>query len=298
MKIKKVLNNNAVIALDRDANEVVVTGSGLAFKKSAGDIIDSSKIERIFSLEDKDVSKKLKKLIQDLPVEYVEIAEEIIVYAKRELNKNLNDNIYLTLTDHIHFLIERLEKKLTVSNPMSWEIRRFYPKEYKVGREAIRIIQSHFGYEIPEEEAASIAMHIVNAALGENMPNVITMIKIIQDTLSIIKYHYRIELDEDSLNYQRLVTHLQFFAQRIINSQGERNLDESDEQLFNLISNQYKTAYECTLKIKMYANEVHDFKVNKAELTYLIVHIEKVIQSSKQDLENNTTSKEGAFSGK
>lgn len=277
MKIKKILNNNAVIAVGYDSEEIVITGLGLAFKKKVGDMLDQQKVERVFRMDSKEVSRKLRDLISEIPVEYVELSEEIILSSNDMLHKKLNENIYLTLTDHIHFAVERVQKGYVISNPMSWEIKRFYMDEYKVGLKALGIIKSRLGVELPLDEAASIAMHIVNAELNEEMPNVVTLIKILQDALNIIKYHYGIELDEDSLYYQRLVTHLKFFAQRIITSQRETT---EDEQLFSMISAQYGNAYECASKIKIYALEKHNFEVSKAELTYLIVHIERVIQSS------------------
>ncbi len=278
MKIKKILNNNAVIACGADQQEIVVTGLGLAYKKRVGEILEKDKIERIFKMESKEVSKKLHDLISEIPVEYVGISEEIISLSKQMIPKKLNENIYLTLTDHIHFAVERLEKGYVLTNPMSWEIKRFYIEEYKVGLKALDIIKERLNIELPLDEAASIAMHIVNAELNEEMPNVVALINILQDALNIIKYHYSLEFDEDMLSYQRLVTHLKFFAQRIINSEKESSTDES---LFELVSAQYPVAYECALKIKMYAHEKYQFEVSKSELTYLIVHIEKVIQSHK-----------------
>ncbi|GAU77404.1 BglG family transcription antiterminator LicT [Fusibacter sp. 3D3] len=279
MKIKKILNNNAVIAVGHDSEDIVITGLGLAFKKRVGDVLEQEKIERVFRMESKEVSKKLQDLISEIPLEYVELSEEIVVATQRILNKKLNENIYLTLTDHIHFAMERLKKGFAISNPMVWEIRRFYKAEYKAGIEALDIIKLRLGVEFPLDEAASIAMHIVNAELDQEMPNAVALIKILQDELNIIKYHYGIELDEDSLYYQRLVTHLKFFAQRILNSVKD---SVEEEQLFSIVSAQYPNAYECALKIKKYALEKHDFEVSKAELTYLIVHIEKVIQSSRK----------------
>lgn len=278
MKIKKILNNNAVIACGADQQEIVVTGLGLAYKKRVGEILEKDKIERIFKMESKEVSKKLHDLISEIPVEYVEISEEIISLSKEMIPKKLNENIYLTLTDHIHFAVERLEKGYVLTNPMSWEIKRFYIDEYKVGLKALGIIKERLNIELPLDEAASIAMHIVNAELNEEMPNVVALINILQDALNIIKYHYSLEFDEDMLSYQRLVTHLKFFAQRIINSEKESSTDES---LFELVSAQYPVAFECALKIKLYAHEKYQFEVSKSELTYLIVHIEKVIQSHK-----------------
>ena len=278
--IKKILNNNAVIAYGTDGQEVVITGLGLAFKKKIGDALDESQIESVFKMQSKEVSQKLHDLISEIPVEYIEIAEKIVQLAYARTEKTINENIYLTLTDHIHFAVERFEKGYVLSNPMAWEIKRFYTKEYTVGIEALDIIASELGIRFPEDEAASIAMHLVNAQLDEDMPNVVTLIKILQDALNIIKYHYGIEFDENSLYYQRLVTHLKFFAQRILNKERESS---SDDGLFHLVSKQYPSAYECALKIRMYALEKHQFEVSTSELTYLIVHIEKVIERKKND---------------
>ena len=60
--IKKILNNNAVIALDNKDEEIVVTGLGLAFKMKAGQTIDDKKVERIFRMENDLVMKHLKDL--------------------------------------------------------------------------------------------------------------------------------------------------------------------------------------------------------------------------------------------
>lgn len=38
VKIKKILNNNVVIAKDDDGHEVIVMSTGLGFSKKAGDI--------------------------------------------------------------------------------------------------------------------------------------------------------------------------------------------------------------------------------------------------------------------
>lgn len=43
MRIEKVLNNNVVISLDASGKDVIVMGSGIAFQKKRGDIIDQKK---------------------------------------------------------------------------------------------------------------------------------------------------------------------------------------------------------------------------------------------------------------
>ena len=46
MRIYKLLNNNAVIVLDENNREVILTGRGIAFKKKVGDLIDQTQVEK------------------------------------------------------------------------------------------------------------------------------------------------------------------------------------------------------------------------------------------------------------
>lgn len=56
---------------------------------------------------------------------------------------------------------------------MLWEIKRFYKQEYSIGTKALEIIKDDFEVSLPKDEAASIALHIVNAELNEDMPSII-----------------------------------------------------------------------------------------------------------------------------
>jgi len=274
MKIKKVLNNNAVTVMNNDNKEIVVMGLGLAFKKRSGDELEEGKIERIFTLENKEVSEKLKKLISEIPAKYVQISEEIINYAEIHLERKLNENIYLTLTDHISFALTRHKQGLNIKNPMLWEIKRFYKQEYSIGLIALNIIKENFGVTLPEDEAASIALHIVNAELNEDMPSVVNMTKAIQEILNIIRYNFKIDFDEESLNYHRLVTHLKFFAQRMINETPSKS---DDDYLYDIVIEKYSDAYRCVEKIKTHVKKVYNFTLLKEEMTYLIIHIQRVV---------------------
>ena len=42
MIIKKIFNNNAILAKDSDKHEFVVMGCGIAFKKNVGDKVEES----------------------------------------------------------------------------------------------------------------------------------------------------------------------------------------------------------------------------------------------------------------
>lgn len=277
MIINKVLNNNVVTIISEKGEESVVMGRGLAFQKKKGDEIDESKIEKIFVLENKSINEKLLTLVNDIPAKYLEIAEDIIKYAENKLSTKLNENIYLTLTDHISFAISRAEKNLEIKNAMLWDIKRLHKDEFDVGIHALRVIKENLNVELPEDEAASIAMHILNGELDQEMPEIVDMIKLIEEILKMVKYHFNIDFDEDSINYYRFVTHLKFFTQRL--SSG-RYYEDNDNDLFDMIKLKYPKSYECTKRIEGFVKQKYNTQLTKEEMLYLIIHTAIVVHEN------------------
>ncbi|MFB7035055.1 BglG family transcription antiterminator LicT [Bacillus altitudinis] len=275
MIISKVINNNVVSAYDDEQHELVIMGRGIAFQKKSGDPIDEERIEKVFSIQNKDISEKFKTLLYDIPIEYMQVCEAIIDHARTTLNKNLNDSIYVTLTDHITFAIERHQKGMDIKNALLLEIKRLYKEEFMCGVEAIRIIQDKLNIHLPEDEAGFIAMHIVNAELNEEMPNVIQITKLIQDILNIVKYHFQIDLDEESLNYFRFVTHLKFFGQRLFN---ETQMENQNEFLYEVVKEKNTAAFQCAEKINDYVQKEYNRSLIEDEMLYLTLHIDRVIK--------------------
>ena len=260
MRIKKILNNNAIISENDQKDEIIITGKGIAFGKKAGDLIDSEKVEKTFILKHDETSEKFKLLLEDIPVDYVSISYDVIEYAKNILNIQFNDFIYVTLTDHLNFAIKRHKENISYVNALRWEIKKFYPKEYEVGLKALEFINDELGIKFSEDEAANIALHFV---------------KVTQDILNIIKYTFGIELDESSLSYERFMTHLKFFFQRI-----KKNIQINDDNdfIYQEIRKKYTKAYECAEKIENYFFKTCKRKLSKEEKTYLAIHIQRIIQ--------------------
>ena len=74
-----------------------------------------------------------------------------------------------------------------------------------------------------------MAQHIVNAQLDDDMSDIVNVTRIMQDILNIIKYSYNRDFNEESVYYYRFVTHLKFFAQRILN---RLTYEDDDEDVF------------------------------------------------------------------
>ena len=277
MIINKVLNNNVVTIISENSEEAVVMGRGIDLQKKKGDEIDESKIEKIFVLENKSINEKLLTLVNDIPAKYLEVAENIIKYAENKLGTKLNENIYLTLTDHISFAISRAEKNLEIKNAMLWDIKRLHKVEFEIGIHALKIIEENLNFELPEDEAASIAMHILNGELDQEMPEIVDMIKLIEEILKVVKYHFNIEFDEESINYYRFITHLKFFTQRL--SSG-RYYEDNDNDLFDMIKLKYPNSYECVKRIEGFIKQKYCTQLTKEEMLYLIIHTARVVHEN------------------
>ena len=279
MVIKRLLNNNVVITVDSNGEEIIVMGKGIGYQKAKGDTIDEEKINKIFRISNKDVSNKLQELLDNIPMNFVKLSNEIIEYSQEKLDKKLNESIYISLSDHIYTAVKRIKNGVTVKNALLWEIKRFYKDEYEIGMKALDLIEEKTKVRLPDDEAGFIALHIVNAQLNEEQPMVEGITKLIHEILTIVRIHFGIEFKEESVFYYRFITHLKFFSQRLF--QHNTYNGDSDDDLLDVIKNKYSEAFECILKIKTFIKKKYNYDLTSDEMIYLTIHVEKVIQDSK-----------------
>ena len=273
MKISRIINNNVVSTCDEEGREVIVMGRGVGFKAKEGSTIDKDKIEKVFRLDSQNTMDKFKELLVNLPMEHVQISAEIISYAKEVLNRPINPNVYITLTDHINFALERYKQKMMFSNPLIREVRSFYHAEYLIGEYAIAMIERDLGVKLPVDEAASIALHIVNAEYDAPMGDTIKITNLIQQVLEVVREYFSIELDEQSLSYERFITHLRFLAQRVFTGE-HMNLDNLEFQ--EVIDRLYPEEYACSQKIQALIKLQYRHQVTEEEVAYLALHIKRI----------------------
>lgn len=276
MKIAKILNNNVVVILDEQGDEQVVMGRGLAFHKHIGDALEQDKIEKVFALKSDELVARLGELLSQIPLEVMTTCDRIIDLSRQRLGK-LHDSLYITLTDHCHFAIERQKKGVAIRNVLLWEIKRLYPKEFLLGQEALAIIEKRLHIQLAEDEAGFIALHLVTAQLNSEMPEVMHVTRVMQEILHIVKYQFRIEYDEDGLSYHRFVTHLKFFAQRMLS----RNVvADDDAALHTAVKDNYPHAWRCAEKISRHLVTQYQRELTTEEIMFLAIHIERVCKES------------------
>ena len=279
MIVEKVLNNNVVVSIDpKTKKEVILMGSGIAFNKKPGQQIDEKKIEKTFVVDDENLGNKIKKLINQIPEGIFEITDEIITYAIVELNVELDKQIYISLADHIAFAIKRYKNGIIIKNELLSEIRRIHKAEYNVSLWAVDYINKKVNIELPEDEAGFIALHFVNAQDSEGKNDGFKISHIVNEIMEIVKRYYdSIVFDEESLYYQRFITHLKYFAQRFLHK--ELNYKE-DTNLFEIIRNQYKEAYGCVKLIYLMMDDKYNYKLTEEEMLYLTMHIQSITEKS------------------
>ena len=88
LKIKRVLNNNAVISSNSQNGDVLL-GSGIAFQKKAGQEVDPQRVEKTFLLKDKEAQNRFTELMIDVLMAHILVSEKIINYAKIKLGRPL-----------------------------------------------------------------------------------------------------------------------------------------------------------------------------------------------------------------
>lgn len=279
MRIEKILNNNVIVSKDQRNNEIVAMGRGLAFRKRIGDFVQSEKIDKIFHLSDTSTSQKFQELVNDIPIEYLALADEIVEYAKSTLEIALNDSVYISLTDHLYTAIERCKNGIQVPNILLWDIKRLFPKEFGVGKRAVEKISQYYHTQLSEDEAGFIALHLVNGQTDSSQEDMYEFTKTLQDILNIVRYYFKIDFDEDSVYFYRFTTHLRFFLSRVTSQTIHDG--EVEEELLQIVTKKYSNALRCVEKIDQFLKDKYAYQMSSDEKMYLTIHIARLVQKSR-----------------
>jgi beta-glucoside operon transcriptional antiterminator len=258
----------------RDGSEVFVVGRGLGFRQTPFILNDNDEIiEKIFTQQDKNADKYMAIFTQ-IPLPIINITEKIIEEGKELLQANLNELLLFSLADHINNSVEREEGTDEVINTLHWESKHIYPTETKIGEYALSLIKEKTAITLPKEESSLIALHFVNAQLknGADFSETSKITQIIKDIVTIVKYNLKKNINEDSINFARFVTHLRYFIFRQINNES---LNEQSE-LYEVVKKTAEQELECLKKICLYLENNYNWHVTTDEQLYLLLHLKRL----------------------
>ena len=137
MHIQKVLNSSVVLVQDDSGEESILLGKGIGYGRKTGEPIERQPSDRVFLPLSNPDAQPMLELFSSIPAVYLDLTQDIVDDAEQSLGVKLSAHIYLLLTDHLHFAVERQQKGLVVTNRIFWEIKHFYPKEYAVGHRGL-----------------------------------------------------------------------------------------------------------------------------------------------------------------
>ncbi|KKW73148.1 CAT RNA binding domain-containing protein [Lactococcus cremoris] len=128
MKIKKVLNNNVVIAQNTNDEETILMGLGLGYGKKAGEVVEDKKIEKIFALKVTSEQQNFSELLSEIPSGIVELSILTLAKAKTKFDKTISDTVLVAFADHLNAAIIREKDNIAIKNFLLWDIKRFFQK--------------------------------------------------------------------------------------------------------------------------------------------------------------------------
>ena len=279
MRIKKVINNNILCVIDEKGNEMIVTGRGLGFGRKVAQFVDPAQVEKVYRMEDKSGQRRLRELVEQIPLEHLDLTEAMIEEIKAAIPQPLNESLLITLADHISFAIQRKAQGIEFKNPLAGSILCYYPTEYQLGQRCLAMVREQCGVELNPDEAAFIALHIVNAELNTDMSEMYDITRLIEGVIQVVEYYYRDlgAFDRESLTFHRFVVHLRYFAQRLFQGKMMTDSDnESDAAFRALIVRNCKQHYKCAQCVAEYIEKTWHQTLSQEELIYLTIHLKRV----------------------
>ena len=275
MIVTKKINNNVAMARDEKGNEFVVFGKGIGFPKTPYQLTDESVIQGIYS----NMQEGIMSMVRGIPGEIIDASLEITDLAKRELDVELNPNMFLTLADHLQFAVERTQGGYVIENPLAGTVEFVYPKEYTLGQRGLEIFAAVAGTQLPESEACSIAMHIVNSEQHDSesvsdMDEVMRTLTTINEITNIVEESIGATVDRSSYSYARFTTHLRYLIKRL---RQETEESTANLELFDRIAHDFPEVRACADKISAYLEERYVRTCGNEERLYLMMYINRFL---------------------
>ena len=276
MEFLKKFNNNVALVRDDTGIEWVMIGKGIGFGKIKGEVIDTESVDRRFIAEPTKKYTNLMQTIAGMDPEILELVSDVTKDAEQYLEISFSTHNYITLADHLNYAVQRTRDSIEYTENLRWEVKKLYPKEYEASLRVINMINERLDIILPKSEETFITYHFVNAQNDESkLENTVKMTTIINRILEIVRYHFQVELDEETLNYVRFLTHLRYFVIRQMH--GETMHPEGiDQTVLEAVKAKYGKSYEAAEKVGKFLLKKEGWNLSSDEMLYLTLHIRRV----------------------
>lgn len=270
-RIIKVLNNNGILVYHNETGrELILMGNGVGFGKKPTQQIEDMPGAKVYSLVTRQKQQSVLKVVNGIQPGFIEAAGRIIEEAEKVFSE-VNHEILLPMADHIALAAKRAKENRQIPNPFTPDIRVLFSKEYTVAMRGRDIIREMMGYEISDDEVGFLTLHIHAGLSDEQVSVTLDTTRIINEGIRMIEKGFSRKLQEDSLAYTRLMSHLYYMVARTRN--GESTKVDFNDFIF---TNYPETGRVAETVCSYMGNELKK-PVAKEEIGFLAIHIQRVI---------------------
>ncbi len=267
--IKRVYNNNVVLATEPDGTEVVLLGKGVGYQRKPGETIDSSASERFVS-ELPYKATQVAELLTDASLEEAEVARAIVELGREDLNMKVGHSLLLPVLDHLCFAVRRAREGLQIDFPLRWEVAQIFPAETATGRRALALANERLGVRLQEEEWVAFALHFINHRwAGGDLSNTMAMTDTIGRSFKLLEQEWGTPIDQNSMSSARFVTHIRYL---FVRAMEDRQLANSEIDVMNAVRDRYPEATQAALKLARQIEESVKHELTHEEVAYLALH--------------------------
>ena len=270
-RVIKVLNNNGILVYSNETGrEMILLGNGVGFGRKPTEKIGPIPGAKVYSLVSRRKDQSVLKVVNGIRPEFIEAAGKIIEEAEKEFGE-VNHDILLPLADHIALAAKRAAENRQMPNPYTPDIRVLFAREYGVALRGRDIIRGMMGYEISDDEAGFITLHIHAGLSDEQVSETLDTTRIINESISMIEKALGVQMAADSLAYTRLMSHLYYMTART--RKGESTNVDFNEFIFA----NYPRTGQAAKEVCHYMEKELKRPVAREEIGFLAIHIQRVI---------------------
>ena len=272
--IKRVYNNNVVLATEDDTTEVVLLGKGIGFQRRPGESIDSSSADQRFVAEGLYRAPQLAGLLSDAPSEHIAVARTITELGHATLGLEPRQSLMIPVLDHLTFAVRRAQEGTHIDFPLRWEVAQLYPAEAALGRQVVILVNETLEVQLQDDEWVAFALHFVNQQWTKgDFSKTVAMTETISRVFLRLAELWGRPIDENASSAARFVTHLRYVFAR---AASDMQLQTSHLDVLSAVMQAYPEAAEAAVDIGELIGLAIKRVITDDEISYLALHTSRL----------------------
>ena len=272
MKVVRSINNNIAVCEDSAGNELIAMGKGIGFGKLPREVSLDEITSTFYNVDVQSLTG-----ISGVPMEVLAFADGVANRARNELPYQLSPNLVFTLADHIAFALKRARENMSVSMPLAFDVEQSYPAEYRIARQTVRRLRKEFLVALRDDEAAGIALNIVNSKMTDAEPDERVRAQgdedMLEDVTEIIENSFNMTIDRATFAYSRYATHMNYLFRRL---HGGESLGGQTSDIYGDLRKGHPDIEACVEKITKHLIDAWSCELSDEERLYVFVHVSRL----------------------